>query len=77
MYFACTHASSTFLGLKNITSFVDSYADPQILEEYIWVLGRDTQHDDHVFELDGVLLYTMHFLLPEVVPPYPISPIHT
>jgi len=45
---------------------------PQILEEYIWVLGRDTQHDGHLFELSGVLLYTLPLALPKVVPPDPL-----
>jgi hypothetical protein len=45
---------------------------PKIFEEYIWALGRDTQHDGHVFELVGVLLYTLPLLLPEVMLPDPL-----
>jgi hypothetical protein len=44
----------------------------QILEKYIWVIGRDTQHDDHFPKLGGVLLYTLPLPLPEVVPPNPL-----
>jgi hypothetical protein len=43
-----------------------------MLEEYIWVLGRDIQHDSHLSKLNGVLLYTPPLSLPEVVPPNPL-----
>jgi hypothetical protein len=72
-YFSCTHASSIVLGLKNITLFkIWLCSPPQILEEYIWVLGIDTQHDGHLFELIGVLLYTLLLPLPQVVPLDPL-----
>ena len=30
------------------------------------------QHDGHIYELSGVLLYTLPLPLPEVVPPDPL-----
>jgi hypothetical protein len=42
---------------------------PSILEEYIWVLGKDTHNDAHIYELNGLLLYTLPLPRAEVFPP--------
>ena len=39
----------------------------QILEEYIQVHGRYTQHNVLVYKLNGVLLYDLALPLPEVM----------
>jgi hypothetical protein len=45
---------------------------PHILEEYILVLGIDTQYDGHIFELPGVIMYTLCLPFPELIPSDPL-----
>jgi hypothetical protein len=40
---------------------------PQIIEEYLWVIGRDIEHDHHIHQFSGVLLHTLPFPLPKVM----------
>jgi hypothetical protein len=44
----------------------------QILDDYIWVLGRDAKHDSYLSEFGGVLLHTLLFPLLQVIPMDPL-----
>jgi hypothetical protein len=45
---------------------------PQILEEYIWVIGRDTPHDSHLPKFSGVLLHILPLPFIKVIPMDPL-----
>jgi hypothetical protein len=45
---------------------------PQIIYGYIWVLGIDTQLDGHLYEINGVLMYTLRLHLPKAMPLDPL-----
>jgi hypothetical protein len=40
---------------------------PQILEDYIWVIGRNTQHNIHLPKFGGALLHTLSLSLTKIM----------